>query len=160
MIKASNIRYSGRLFGDVRAQLTQLLHDSAMANLGHRRDLKRLCAIGMELLDNAERYGQQDAMVFDWRIQFGTLVVKVQNLASADDAHRLIETVRRIRSMSPEEIQNSYSDQLRDERFGEKGGAGLGFLQIARKPGHVIDAWLTDTEEGRFICHSQVSTTL
>lgn len=159
-MNGSNIRYSGRLIGDVRAQLTRLLHDSAAANLGHRRDMKRLCAIGMELLDNAERYGRQEQMVFDWRIQFGTLLVKVQNLASARDAERLVATVQRIRSMTAEEIQNAYTRQLCDEGFGEKGGAGLGFLQIARKPGHVIDAWSTRTEDGQFICHSQVSSTL
>lgn len=156
----TNFGYNGRLEGDVRVQLTSILHDIARTNLGQRRDLKRLCGIGMELLDNAERYGSPGAIAFEWRIRDGAMRIRVENRASKHDADRLVALVERIKSMSDEEVQAEYTAQLGNDQFGEKGGAGLGFLQIARRPGHVIDAWIAPMDEGGFRCFSEVNAKL
>src|SRR4029450_6964663 len=44
----------GPLSSEVRIQLLALLKVVSLANLGRRNDLKKLCGIALELLDNAQ----------------------------------------------------------------------------------------------------------
>ena len=62
------IQYEGRLSSEVRVQLIDLLNVVSLANMGKRTDLKKLCGIALELLDNAQRYCSSGGVNFEWRI--------------------------------------------------------------------------------------------
>ena len=154
------IRYEGLLTSEVRVQLTDLLLAIAVSNLGSRSDLKKLFGVAVELLDNAQRYCSTGSVSFQWRIEGTELVITISNKASKEDAERLIDRVATIQAMSPEQLAEAFRQQLQDPTFGEKGGAGLGMLQIARRVGQAIDARIAPDANGEYVCTSQVTTTL
>lgn len=154
------IRYEGLLTSEVRVQLTDLLMAIALSNLGTRSDLKKLFGVAVELLDNAQRYCSSGSVSFQWRIEGAELVIAISNKASKEDAERLIDKVAVIQSMTPDQLADAFRQQLQDPAFGEKGGAGLGMLQIARKVGKAINAEITPDPSGDYLCTSQVTTRL
>lgn len=48
------------------------------------------------------------------------------------------ERIDRVNAMSPEELRGYYLEQLNSTTLSEKGGAGLGFIDMARKSGHKL----------------------
>ena len=159
-LEKSLLEYQGNLTSDVRLQLLDLLHCIALCNLGRRTDLKKLVGVALELLDNAQRYNSGPEVDFRWRIEGSTLVVTICNRADRSDAERLMTAVNAIQSMTPEQIVLAFRQQLTNEGFGEKGGAGLGMLNIAKKIGKNITAEIRPLLNDEFICMSQVSAEL
>lgn len=157
---SSLLEYKGRLTSDVRVQLFDLLKCIALSNLGKRSDIKKLIGIALELLDNAQRYNSSNDVDFKWHIEDSYLVVTIKNKATETDAKRLMEAVQAIDKMTPEEISKAFMDQLKNEGFGDKGGAGLGMLQIARKVGKNISAEVHAIDPNEYMCTSKVSTDL
>jgi hypothetical protein len=154
------IQYEGQLSTEVRIQLLDLLKAVSLANLGRRTDLKKLCGIALELLDNAQRYCVSGGVSFEWRIEGDLLVVSITNTAARADAERLMRTVTEINGMTSDQVLAAFRDQLTNESFGEKGGAGLGMLQIAKKTGSRLKASVEQTAENEFLCTSQVAALL
>ncbi|MFZ1686952.1 MAG: DUF6272 family protein [Flavobacteriales bacterium] len=154
------IQYEGRLSSEVRVQLIDLLNVVSLANMGKRNDLKKLCGIALELLDNAQRYCSSGGVNFEWRIDGTQLVVSITNNAIREDAERLLKTVNEINNMSPEEVAGAFRAQLTNETFGSKGGAGLGMLQIAKKTGSRLMATVEATNNEEYLCTSQVAANL
>jgi len=159
-MKKNLLQYEGELSGEVRVQLIDLLQCIALSNLGQRSDLKKLVGIALELLDNAHRYNASTDVVFRWNIVGGELVVTITNTASQQDADRLASAVHSVQRMSAEEIAAAYKQQMTTEGFGEKGGAGLGILQIARKVGNKLAVSLTPMQPDRVVCNTIVTTQL
>ncbi|MBS1943477.1 MAG: hypothetical protein JST38_21650 [Bacteroidetes bacterium] len=154
------LEYQGQLSSEVRVQLITLLQCIALYNLGKRSDLKRLVGIALELLDNAQRYNVGSDVDFTWHIANGELIVQVTNRAVGSDAERLLKSVADIARMTPEEVNAAFKQQMQEEGFGDKGGAGLGMLQIARKSGNQIRAYAEPVDNDLFICRSEVSASL
>jgi hypothetical protein len=156
----STTRYEGQLTSEVRIQLTDLVKAVAIANLGKRPNIKKLCGIAIELLDNAQRYCSDGSVRFAWEIVGDQLVISIENKASKKDAQRLLSSVEAVNKMTPEEIALAFREQLTNGEFGEKGGAGLGLLDIARKNRGVIQAYISPTADEVYNCKSQISTQL
>ena len=160
-MNTTDLNYEGRINGDVLSVITDLLHATAAAELSGRKDLKRLCSIGLELLDNAQRHGARGTVAFEWHLAKDILHVRVSNPATRTEAERLLASVERIRAMSPDAINKAYADQLATGAFGSHGGAGLGLLQIARKVGNNISATISPTGAAdAYICTSTVEALL
>ncbi len=47
--------------------------------------------------------------------------------------------IEKVNAMSPDELKAHYVDTLQKTTLSDKGGAGLGFIDMARKSGHKID---------------------
>lgn len=154
------IQYEGQLSSEVRIQLLDLLKVVSLANLGKRNDLKKLCGIALELLDNAQRYCSSGGVAFEWRIEGDLLVVSIRNNAAREDAERLLKTVGGINNMTPDEVATAFREQLTNEEFGAKGGAGLGMLQIAKKTGSRLKAHISPVTENEYACTSEVAASL
>lgn len=157
---SNHVEYHGRMSTEVRIQLLDLLKVISLANLGQRSDLKKLCGIALELLDNAQRYSTNQEVGFEWRIEGEHLVVVIQNQASRADAERLVRTVEGINNMTSAEVVEAFKAQLLTEGFGEKGGAGLGMLQIAKKTGSRLTARIAPAAGDDYLCVSEVAAPL
>lgn len=154
------LEYKGQLSSEVRIQLLDLLKCIALCNLGPRSDMKKLIGVALELLDNAERYNSSNDVDFTWHIEDEQLVVTIRNKARTADALRLQQAVARIAAMTPEEITEAFKRQMTEEGYGDKGGAGLGMLQIARRVGRNISAEIHPLHSDEFMCTSTVTTHL
>lgn len=159
-MSSNHIQYQGQLSSEVRIQLLDLLKAISLANLGQRNDLKKLCGIALELLDNAQRYRSSGGVSFEWRIEDHMLVVSISNTAAREDAERLLKTVDDINSMTPEQVADAFRAQLTNDEFGAKGGAGLGMLQIAKRTGSRLNARIEATSTDEFLCVSEVAASL
>ena len=159
-MKKNLLLYEGALSGEVRVQLIDLLKCIAISNLGQRNDLKKLVGVALELLDNAHRYNASSDVAFQWNIIGHELVVTITNTASRQDADRLASAVHSVQGMSAEEITAAYKQQMTSEGFGEKGGAGLGILQIARKVGNRLAVEITTLQPDQCVCNTVVTTHL
>lgn len=154
------LEYKGQLNGELRLQLLDLVKCAALCTLGARGDLKKLVGVALELLDNAQRYNAGSDVDFSWRIEGEQLVVSISNRASGDDAKRLKKAVDDIEAMSPAEITEAFRHQMMNEGFGEKGGAGLGMLQIAKKVGKGLHAEIRPLQGDQYLCTSIVTAPL
>lgn len=159
-MEKSITRYEGALTSEVRIQLTDLVQAVALANIGKRTNVKKLCGIAIELLDNAQRYCSNGSVHFTWELQQEQLVIRIENRAAERDAQRLVSIIEEVNNMRPEELADAFRAQLTNGEFGEKGGAGLGFMDIARKTKRPIHAVIEPLPDGDYLCRSEVSTPL
>lgn len=58
------------------------------------------------------------------------------NTISKENSERITSILDNINSMSKDEIKAAYLKQMKEGRLSEKGGAGLGFLDMAKKTGN------------------------
>ena len=85
--------------------------------------------------------------------RFGIIVIYRQNEAYSivagnfitnDKISSLENKIEKINNSSPEEIKNLYKFILHHQKISEKGGGGLGLVDIARKTGNRLDYKFTD----------------
>jgi hypothetical protein len=149
------LRYEGAMNTGVRVQLLDLLH-AGCGDMGQAAARKRALSVALELLDNAKRYGTSAHVEFLWQRKGHLISLSVTNRASQRDALRLERIVAEVAAMGIDNVKDAFKRQLMDEGYGEKGGAGLGFLQIARKEGAVLKAHIRPITADEFICTSEV----
>jgi len=84
----------------------------------------------------------------DFDEKFGILVVSrvkeqykisTGNFIESDKVAQLKGKIDKINSMSPEELKDMYKFILNHQRLSEKGGGGLGLVDIARKTGNKLE---------------------
>ena len=89
-----------------------------------------------------------EAMRKEYDEKFGILVVSRQddkykistgNFITQDKVDVLRNKIDKINSMSREELKDMYKFILNHQRLSEKGGGGLGLVDIARKTGNQLD---------------------
>ena len=68
------------------------------------------------------------------------------NLVERSDVERLRAKLSRIRDMSKDELRALYKEQLRAEPEAGSKGAGLGFMEIARRASKPIEFDFTDVD--------------
>ena len=56
--------------------------------------------------------------------------------------------LEKINSLSPEELKTYYKEMLNNEQLSEKGGAGLGMIDIARKTGQKLNYDFFEVKDG------------
>lgn len=81
------------------------------------------------------------------------------NLVENDKVPRLQSGLDRINSMSKEELTALYKEKIREGTLSDKGGAGLGFIDIVRKTGNPLEYHFmqVDEEHQFFILTSTIS---
>ncbi|MFC2090081.1 SiaB family protein kinase [Bacteroidota bacterium] len=84
----------------------------------------------------------------EYNEKFGILVVSrankqykisTGNFVESERVEQLKGKIDKINSMSAEELKDMYKFILNHQRLSEKGGGGLGLVDIARKTGHKLD---------------------
>ena len=156
-MKNSKVHYKGIVNDEIRTQLQDFLQSVAISNKLTTAGLKRILCFALELLDNAQRYAIGN-VTFDWASSGSQLIITLSNKAKITDANRLRTIVDRIKTMSSEQIDAEYKDQLINGQFGVSGGAGLGYLQMARKGARDMEIELIDSPDGFNLCISKIAT--
>lgn len=103
------------------------------------KNKKKILHILVEALQNISKHGQKDeknsvASLFvigtDEEKKF--FVISGNTISSANEP-ALRETINRLNALNPDEIREHYKHSIQNNTFTEKGGAGLGFIDIIRK---------------------------
>jgi hypothetical protein len=61
------------------------------------------------------------------------------NLVRKENVKKLTEDLRHVNSLTKQELRELYKKALSTNEISEKGGAGLGLIELARKSGHPIE---------------------
>ena len=88
--------------------------------------------------DLKEEYGTKFGMLAICRLP-GQYRISTGNFLPAENVDVLKNKLDKINSMGKEELKDMYKFILNHQRLSEKGGGGLGLIDIARKTGNTLD---------------------
>jgi len=85
--------------------------------------------------------------------------VTTGNVIKSDSIKRISENIDIINSKNKEELRELFKTRLSTGRLSEKGGAGLGFIDIAKKSGNKLEYHFEKISEAYyfFILNSQIA---
>lgn len=120
------------------------LSENRMSSLVEEKKLrKKVFNVLIECLQNVVNHGYDDGEgtqgILLIKRQPEGIVIKTGNLIQASDVPLFECRVREVNSLDTEELREVYNERLSAAEFSEKGGAGLGLLDMYRKSGRPID---------------------
>jgi hypothetical protein len=130
--------------GDFTQQLTDSILSLSETNLEvinePVKNRKKVYFIMVESLQNITRH--QDAKVIEgffsiYKSSTGFLITS-GNIIQNSHINSLRDKLEKVNSMSAEELKEYYYSVLNSEGFSEKGGAGLGLIEMVRKSGNKL----------------------
>ncbi|MEN9333955.1 MAG: hypothetical protein RLY35_1135 [Bacteroidota bacterium] len=118
---------------EVESIIDRIVAESNQLNI-HKRFLKITINCLVELIDNAFRYSSSVSEVLvEVELSADQVAFVVMNQSTLSDVEVLMLQVESYKRMSDEELDLLYRQKLSNNTFNERGGAGLGLLQIMRK---------------------------
>lgn len=157
--------YSGYVTEPVLSGVGEALKQKLTIDDADTKTLRSVFAIFVEQMQNIIRYSAEKARSAPppipdanalMEISYGILtigkegneyVVCAGNLVARSDVERLRTKLSRIRNMSKEELKALYKEQLRAEPEAGSKGAGLGFMEIARRATKPIEFDFADVDD-------------
>jgi hypothetical protein len=115
------------------------MHNSAYGMVGR----KRLFMFVVESLQNLAKHTDFSdmsdmSMVVYSKTDEGYMVT-TGNVISSENVEELRKRLEEINKLDPDDIRRVYRQMLGNTVFSEKGGAGLGLIEMARKTGNKLD---------------------
>ncbi|OQX97652.1 MAG: hypothetical protein B6I24_08100 [Bacteroidetes bacterium 4572_128] len=86
-------------------------------------------------------------------------VITTGNTIATDKIEGLTKMLNHINSLDKKGLKKLYKQQMREGRLSEKGGAGLGFIDIAKKTGNKLEFYFLpiNEEDSFFVLTSTIS---
>lgn len=114
---------------------------------------KAFFLILVELLQNVSRHSidsvQRDG-IFSISNDSTGYTISVGNVVDGATKDDLIKRIDELNKMEVDELKQLYKKTLREGSFSEKGGAGLGLIEIARKSRDKLEYSFDELADGRF----------
>lgn len=142
--------YKGNIDSDVINHVLDTVEDKMVQVNEQSKLRKKVYNVLVESLQNL--YHHVDRVPDDYEDQtsdrYGLLVVKkvdngykiiTGNFVRAENIEKLEERIKRINRSSHEEIKELYKFILNHQKISQKGGGGLGLVDIARKTGNPLE---------------------
>ena len=154
--------YSGFLTEDVLGGIGSALRKKLAIEDADRNVAKGLFGIFVELVQNVIRYSSEreikenEEEILDLR--YGVLsvgksgeryYVACGNLINVDDMERLSTNLAHIKSLDRGELKALYKETLRGEVPATSKGAGVGFIDIARRASDGFEYDFVETNDGK-----------
>ncbi|HAF31153.1 MAG TPA: hypothetical protein DCG75_19110 [Bacteroidales bacterium] len=161
--------------GEITHQITKAFTSLTESNMAKESEAnavqKKVFHVMVECLQNiskhADSFGSDD-FLFAGRGIFmvskgkNDYHVTTGNVIENDKIVELTEMLNHINSLDREGLKTLYKSQMKEGRLSEKGGAGLGFIDIARKTGNKLEFHFLPIDESSsfFLLTSSVSRNL
>lgn len=113
---------------------------------GSKKVKKKVYNVSIEMLQNAFEYVSHDALNEPW-LQTITFAVEAdgegfrllaENYVHESVIGQLETKISEVNALSTDELKTKFREILNNSEFTDKGGAGLGFYDMARKSGQKI----------------------
>lgn len=160
--------------GEITHQITKAFTSLAESNMEKEDEpgsiQRKVFHVMVECLQNISKHAENISSsnyLFSGRGIF--LVSKNENEYSIttgnaidnDKIEELTQLLETINKMSKEELKELYKKQIKEGRLSEKGGAGLGFIDIKRKTGRELEYHFLPISENTsfFLLTSKISRT-
>ncbi len=144
------LAYKGSITPELINDVLDALESKLLDFNEHSKIRKKVYNVLVESLQNL--YHHIDDIPSDFADQldprFGILLVtkndnnykiSTGNFITADKIKPLKSKIERINALSNEELKGLYKDILVNDKISEKGGGGLGLVDIARKTGNILE---------------------
>ncbi|MFT5279419.1 MAG: hypothetical protein ACI9P8_001055 [Bacteroidia bacterium] len=131
--------------GDVSDEVTESIIRLTEHNLNSIEELtkikKKFCFIMVECFQNLVRHGstESDGSVFSTRIIDDANYVSSVNKIPVEEIQLLQGKLEQINGLEKGRLKALYLEVLTKDGLSDKGGAGIGLIQLARKTGSSID---------------------
>ncbi|MGE0634878.1 MAG: SiaB family protein kinase [Bacteroidia bacterium] len=133
------LAYKDNINEETSDQLIAMV-DSKMVGFDEEKKIKKkVFNVLVECLQNVSRHAEPDkgldhesSILLIGRNDNSFFII-TGNMMSNDKTTHLKEKLDQINKLNPEEIRDKYKELMTKMEFSDKGGAGLGLLDIARK---------------------------
>ena len=152
MMERDNIilSFKGQMTRDLMASIYQIMETRLNAIDEDPKRKKKIYNILVESLQNIYHHMDElqdeglddpacrDAMFMIVKAGHGTYHIHTGNYIMKNKTELLRTRIDAINAMSPDELRAHYVERLNASEFSDKGGAGLGIIDIARKSGNKL----------------------
>lgn len=145
MIKDSEVLmiYKGDFGKDSIMPIIQIIEEKIKSESETIGTSKGFFLILVELLQNVSRHNihsiSKDGIFMITQDKEGAYWTSVGNIVDEATKVLLQEKIDQLNELDPLELKQAYKKTLRDGAFSDKGGAGLGLIEIARKSTEKLD---------------------
>jgi hypothetical protein len=147
--------------GEITHQITKAFTSLAESNMSKEEESgsvqRKVFHVMVECLQNISKHADDFAAndyLYAGRgifmVSKGDTEYTVTTGNAVDNSKReiLSEMLEKINSMEKEELNEMYKKQIKEGRLSDKGGAGLGFIDIVRKTGKPLEYHFLPISEG------------
>ena len=144
------LSFKGTITRDLMASIYQIMENRLNTIDEDPKRKKKIYNILVESLQNIYHHMDelrdeglndpacQDAMFMIVKAGHGTYHIHTGNYILKSKTELLRNRIDQINAMSADELRAHYVDRLNSTEFSDKGGAGLGIIDIARKSGNKL----------------------
>jgi hypothetical protein len=163
-----NLAYEGEITHQITKAFTSLTENNMALDDDSNTVQKKVFHVMVECLQNISKHAENRHSVVTSKDGRGIFMVSkgeheynvtTGNIIRNDKVAELKKMLENINSLDKEGLKNLYKQQMREGRLSEKGGAGLGFIDIVRKTGEKLIFSFLDIDESNsfFVLTSTIS---
>jgi len=160
--------YEGEITHQITKAFTSLTESKMLKEEEPSSVQKKVFHVMVECLQNISKHAEQKTEIDSVKEGRGIFMISkgpeeyyvtTGNTIPTSKIEDLKEILDNINNLGKEGLKKLYKQQIREGRLSEKGGAGLGFIDIVKKTGHQLDFhFLTiDENESFFVLTSTIS---
>lgn len=142
-----NLVYEGEVDQSITKAFTALAEKNLSENNADKSTVRKVYHVMVECLQNIYKHAdgvpandeKKSQGIFIVGHDEGGYVVCTGNPIANDKVEGIKNMLDKINGLEPEEVKSLYKTQIREGVLSEKGGAGLGFIDISRKTGSKLE---------------------
>jgi Family of unknown function (DUF6272) len=159
--------YLGEFNHEITKMFTSMAEDDMERQSTNMSVKRRVYHVMVETLQNMNRHS--DEIANDENIGKGLFMIGkrndsyfviTSNRVTHDNKEKLQNALNQINSSTKEELKEMYKKQIKEGKLSNKGGAGLGLIDIARKTTGKLDYHFIpyNEEDNLFILNVEINT--
>lgn len=163
-----NIAYEGEITHQITKAFTSLAENNMIKDEDYNSVQKKVFHVMVECLQNISKHADNQFNFVESKDGRGIFLVSKNdieynittgNIVNNDKINELKSMLENINQQDRPNLNKLYKQKIKEGRLSEKGGAGLGFIDIARKTGEkLIYSFIKiDVEKSFFVLTSTVS---
>ena len=137
--------------GEVNQTITKAfatMTESNVHNDENSRTVKKLYHVTVECLQNICKHAHEEITgnpispgrgIFMISNNDNQFTITTGNVMSNQNIDSITDMIDRFNALGPDEIKDEYKKMIKESRLSEKGGAGLGLIDIVKKTGNKIE---------------------
>lgn len=144
------LHYRGEINGPIISELLDDLDFKCINNDVTDTKRKKIFNIAVEMFQNLYHYTRdlelknlhnQEARIIElsFEIDQDAYLLRTSNFLKNNDEEKLRNRIDKVNDMDSKEIRAYYRKILNNEEFSDKGGAGLGFIDMKKRSGNPLE---------------------
>lgn len=156
--------YRGPFYDNLTERIVNISEHTVADHKGLVKVNRRVSFLLVECFQNIIKHGEkksvkkiEDDGFFTIRSISNAYVINSINKVKSEEIKSLVDQVDEINSKSKVELKELYMKHLQENQLSEKGGAGLGLIELARKSGQKIKYRVEEVDGDSSNFHQQIT---